>query len=57
MQQLLQYLATVSSLLIHNVESFAECRDKNELVAWRNAIAENDPWDESAGENVFEGLY
>ena len=28
-----------------------------QTLAWLNAIAENDPWDESAGENVCEGLY
>ena len=28
-----------------------------QTLAWLNVIAENDPWDESAGENVCEGLY
>ena len=28
-----------------------------QTLVWLNAIAENDPWDESAGENVCEGLY
>ena len=28
-----------------------------QTLAWLNAIAENDPWDESAGENVCEGLH
>ena len=28
-----------------------------QTLAWLNAIAENDPRDESAGKNVCEGLY
>ena len=28
-----------------------------QTLAWLKVIAENDPWDKSAGENVCEGLY